>query len=75
MELHDRQAYSRGIKPEGSTMKSPTLAKLNTMVLAFVLLTFSSVGHSEGGNYSSDFDFEPVMELIAEERSAPRQSK
>ena len=49
-------------------MKLPTLARLYTMVLALVLLTFSGAGYSAGGNYSSDFDFEPVMELIAEEQ-------
>ena len=48
-------------------MKSPTLARLGTMVLALALLTFSGAGYSESGNYSSDFDFEPVMELLAEE--------
>ena len=49
-------------------MKSPTLARLGTTVLTLALLTFPSVGYSAGGNYSSDFDFEPVMELIAEEK-------
>ena len=34
------------------------------MVLAIALLTFPGVGHSAGGNYSSDFDFKPVMKLI-----------
>jgi tetratricopeptide (TPR) repeat protein len=49
-------------------MKSPTLARLGTMVLTLALLTFSGAGFSAGGNYSSDFDFEPVMKLIAEEK-------
>ena len=49
-------------------MKLPTLARLNTMILALALLTFSSASYAAGGNYSSDFDFEPVMELLAEEK-------
>ena len=47
-------------------MKSPTLASLSWMVLAVALLTFSSAGFSAGGNYSSDVDLEPIMDLIAQ---------
>ena len=49
-------------------MESPTLARLNTLVLALAVLTFSSVGYSAGGNYSFDFDFVPAMDLIAQEK-------
>ena len=49
-------------------MKSPVLTRLNSMLLAFALVTFPGVGYSAGGNYSSDFDFEPVMKLIDEEK-------
>ena len=49
-------------------MESNTLAKLNMMILALALLTFSGVGYSAGGNYSSAFNLEPVMELIAQEK-------
>ena len=49
-------------------MRLHTLNRLNTMLLALALLTFSGAGYSAGGNYSSDFDFEPVMELIAAEK-------
>lgn len=49
-------------------MKLPVLARLNTMLLALALLTFPGVGYSAAGNYSSDFDFEPVMKLIDEKK-------
>jgi tetratricopeptide (TPR) repeat protein len=46
-------------------MKSHFLARLITVVLGLALLTFSSSGFSAGGNYSSTFDLEPIMNLLA----------
>jgi len=45
-------------------MISPILTRLGTTVLTLALLMFSGAGYSAGGNYSSDFDFKPVMKLI-----------
>jgi Tfp pilus assembly protein PilF len=46
-------------------MKSHFLARLITVVLGLALLTISSTGFSAGGNYSSNFDLEPIMKLLA----------
>lgn len=39
---------------------------LKPVFLAFVLATFCTTGQAAGGNYSSDVDLEPIMELIAQ---------
>jgi len=47
-------------------MKSHSLARVTSMLLALALLAFSGAGFSAGGNYSSDVDLEPIMDLIAQ---------
>ena len=38
--------------------------KLYTLPVAALLLAFSSAGYAAGGNYSSDVDLDPILELI-----------
>ena len=42
----------------------PVTASLSSMLLGFVLLTFSAVGYAAGGNYSSNADLKPILKLI-----------
>ena len=45
-------------------MKTPILNNLYSATLMFALLVFSTAGYAAGGNYSSDVDLEPIVELI-----------
>jgi tetratricopeptide (TPR) repeat protein len=45
-------------------MKTPLLTRSYPAILTFLLLAFSGVSHAAGGNYSSDVDLEPIIELI-----------
>lgn len=45
-------------------MKSPTAARFTATLLAFFTLTFSGIGLAAGGNYTSDVDLGPALELI-----------
>jgi uncharacterized protein HemY len=45
-------------------MKTPLLTNLCSVILMSALLAFSTAGHASGGNYSSDVDLEPIIELI-----------
>ena len=45
-------------------MKTPYLTNLKSVFLAFVFLAFTTAGHAAGGNYSSNTDLKPIIELI-----------
>ncbi len=45
-------------------MKTPLITNLKSIILTFALLAFSSAGYAAGGNYSSDVDLDPIIELI-----------
>ena len=45
-------------------MKKHFTDKLYPLALAFVLMVFSSAGFAAGGNYSSDVELDPIIELI-----------
>ena len=45
-------------------MKTPLLTNLCSAMLMSALLAFSTGGYAAGGNYSSDADLKPIVELI-----------
>ena len=45
-------------------MKTSLLTRSYPAILTFLLLAFSGAGYAAGGNYSSDMDLEPIIELI-----------
>ena len=49
-------------------MKNHLSDKLVKLPLVLLLLGFSSVGYGAGGNYSSDVDLDPILELIEQEK-------
>jgi tetratricopeptide (TPR) repeat protein len=45
-------------------MKASRITSLSSAIIAMALLTFSTVGQAAGGNYSSNTDLRPILELI-----------
>lgn len=45
-------------------MKLHITSRLNSIIMGFALLVFSSAGFTAGGNYSSNTDLKPILKLI-----------
>lgn len=45
-------------------MNAPRISTMNPALVALLLLTFSTIGQAAGGNYTSNTDLRPILELI-----------